>query len=72
MILETDYLIVGGGLLGLSFADTMVTDSTRDMIIVDRNARPGGHWNDAYPFVRLHLPSTFYGVGSRPLARIAG
>ncbi len=66
-LLETDYLIVGGGLLGLAFADTMVAESTRDMIIVDRNAQPGGHWNDAYPFVRLHLPSNFYGVGSRPL-----
>lgn len=29
--------------------------------------RPGGHWNDAYPFIRLHLPSAFYGVNSRRL-----
>lgn len=66
-LLETDYLIVGGGLLGLAFADTMVAESKRDMIIVDRHARPGGHWNVAYPFVRLHLPSAFYGVASRQL-----
>ena len=37
------------------------------MIIVDRHHAPGGHWNDAYPFVRLHQPAAFYGVGSRPL-----
>ncbi len=27
----------------------------------------GGHWNDAYPFVRLHQPSHFYGVPSTEL-----
>ena len=31
--------------------------------------RPGGHWNDAYPFVRLHQPAAFYGVNSRSWAR---
>jgi hypothetical protein len=35
--------------------------------MVDRHHRPGGHWNDAYPFVRLHQASAFYGVASRPL-----
>jgi hypothetical protein len=29
----------------------------------------GGHWLDAYPFVRLHMPSAYYGVASRPLGR---
>jgi hypothetical protein len=28
---------------------------------------PGGHWNDAYSFVRLHQPSAYYGVNSRKL-----
>ena len=37
------------------------------MIMVDRHHMPGGHWNDAYSFVRLHQPAAFYGVGSRPL-----
>jgi cation diffusion facilitator CzcD-associated flavoprotein CzcO len=36
-------------------------------MMVDRRHRPGGHWNDAYPFVRLHQPSAFYGVNSRIL-----
>jgi len=35
--------------------------------MVDRRHRPGGHWLDAYPFVRLHQPSAYYGVSSRVL-----
>ncbi|MBV8860417.1 MAG: NAD(P)/FAD-dependent oxidoreductase, partial [Mycobacterium sp.] len=27
----------------------------------------GGHWTRAYPFVRLHQPSAYYGVNSREL-----
>ena len=34
------------------------------MVVVDRNHQPGGHWTTAYPFVRLHQPSAFYGVNS--------
>ena len=37
------------------------------MLLVDRRHRPGGHWLDAYPFVRLHQPSATYGVTSRRL-----
>jgi hypothetical protein len=36
-------------------------------VLVDRRHCPGGHWNDAYPFVRLHGPSALYGVNSRRL-----
>jgi hypothetical protein len=36
-------------------------------VIVDRNDQPGGHWTTAYPFVRLHQPSAYYGVNSRNL-----
>jgi hypothetical protein len=35
--------------------------------MVDRRHAPGGHWNSAYPFVRLHQPAAFYGVNSRVL-----
>ena len=65
--LETDYLIVGAGAMGLAFADTLLSETDADMIIVDRRAAPGGHWLDAYPCVRLHQPSAFYGVASREL-----
>jgi hypothetical protein len=65
--IETDYLIVGAGTAGLAFADALIADSDADVVLVDRRHRPGGHWNDAYPFVRLHQPSAFYGVNSRTL-----
>src|SRR5208337_5206181 len=38
------------------------------VVMVDRRDRPGGHWNDAYPFVGLHQPAAFYGVASRELS----
>lgn len=65
--LQTDYLIVGSGAVGLAFADTLLHESEATMVIVDRHHGPGGHWNDAYPYVRLHQPSSYYGVNSRPL-----
>jgi hypothetical protein len=51
----------------MAFADSVLTETDATMVIVDRHDRPGGHWNDAYPFVRLHQPSSFYGVNSTPL-----
>jgi hypothetical protein len=65
--LETDYLVVGSGAVGMAFVDTLLTESTRHVIIVDQHGGPGGHWNDAYSFVKLHQPSAYYGVNSRPL-----
>jgi hypothetical protein len=65
--IETDYLIVGAGVSGMAFADSLIAESDADVVIVDRRHRPGGHWNDAYPFVRLHQPSAYYGVNSRVL-----
>ncbi len=66
-LLETDYLIIGSGAMGMAFADVILTESDARIIMVDRHAAPGGHWNDAYPFVRLHQPSARYGVNSRRL-----
>jgi cation diffusion facilitator CzcD-associated flavoprotein CzcO len=63
--LETDYLVVGAGATGMAFVDTLVAESDADVVMVDRRHRPGGHWLDAYPFVRLHQPSANYGVTSR-------
>jgi hypothetical protein len=67
MHLEADYLIVGAGAVGLAFADTLLDETDADILILDRHGQPGGHWNDAYPFVSLHQPSAFYGVASTPL-----
>mmetsp|Transcript_71612 Transcript_71612/g.108155 ORF Transcript_71612/g.108155 Transcript_71612/m.108155 type:complete len:655 (+) Transcript_71612:115-2079(+) len=37
------------------------------VIVLDAHSQPGGHWNDAYDFCRLHQPSHMYGVESVPL-----
>jgi hypothetical protein len=50
--IETDYLVIGAGAIGMAFVDT-----------------PGGHWNETYPFVRLHQPAAQYGVNSRELSQ---
>jgi hypothetical protein len=65
--MDADYLVVGAGLAGMGFVDTLVDGSDASVVLVDRRQQPGGHWNDAYPFVRLHLPSATYGVNSREL-----
>lgn len=65
--LETDYLVVGCGAAGMAFTDALIADCDAEVIMVDRRHAPGGHWNDAYPFVRLHQPSAYYGVNSLPL-----
>jgi NAD(P)-binding Rossmann-like domain len=65
--IETDYLVVGAGAAGMAFADALVAAADADVVMVDRRHRPGGHWNDAYPFVRLHGPSALYGVNSQSL-----
>jgi hypothetical protein len=68
--LTTDYLIIGSGAVGMAFADELLLQNdTADIIIVDRFAKPGGHWNNAYPFVTLHQPSNFYGVSSKELSQ---
>jgi Pyridine nucleotide-disulphide oxidoreductase len=65
--LKADYLVVGSGAAGMAFVDTLIAESDAQVVMVDRRANPGGHWNDAYPFVRLHQPSMYYGVNSLPL-----
>jgi hypothetical protein len=66
-VLNTDYLVVGAGASGMAFADSLIASSDAEVVIVDRRHGPGGHWNDAYPFIRLHQPSAYYGVNSMPL-----
>ena len=40
---ETDYLIVGAGVSGMAFADSLIAESDADVVIMDRRHRPGGH-----------------------------
>jgi hypothetical protein len=65
--IETDYLVVGAGASAMAFTDALIAESDADVVMVDRRHAPGGHWNSAYPFVRLHQPAAFYGVNSRVL-----
>jgi NAD(P)-binding Rossmann-like domain len=68
VLINTDYLVVGAGASGLAFADALVAEAADvEVTLVDRRPGPGGHWLHAYPFVRLHSPSAYYGVGSLPL-----
>lgn len=66
--LQADYLVIGTGASAMAFVDTLLSEDTEaTVLMVDRHHRPGGHWNDAYSFVRLHQPAEFYGVASRAL-----
>lgn len=70
MLIDTDYLVVGAGASGLAFADTLVAEAENvEVTVIDRQQAPGGHWLHAYPFVRLHTPSSYYGVNSLALGK---
>jgi hypothetical protein len=63
--LDVDYLVVGAGAMGMAFTDALITaDPNASVAIVERRWGAGGHWLDAYGFVRLHQASAFYGVAS--------
>ena len=66
-VIDTDYLIVGAGAAGMAFADVLIAACDADVVMIERRHCPGGHWNDAYPFVRIHHTSACYGVNSRML-----
>ncbi|KIY03912.1 uncharacterized protein Z520_00604 [Fonsecaea multimorphosa CBS 102226] len=68
-LVAADYLVVGAGAMGMAFVDTLLAESRKTIIMIDRYARPGGHWTTAYPFVRLHQPAAMYGVNSTRLER---
>lgn len=65
--IETDYLVVGAGAVGMAFTDALIDHADVHVTLVDRRHAAGGHWQDAYPFVQLHQASVFYGVASTVL-----
>jgi hypothetical protein len=65
--LETDYLVVGAGAMGMAFTDALIDHADVHVTLVERRDAAGGHWQDAYPFVQLHQASVFYGVASTVL-----
>jgi hypothetical protein len=64
---ETDYLVVGAGAMGMAFTDALIDHADVHVTLVDRRHTASGHWQDAYPFVQLHQASLFYGVASTVL-----
>jgi hypothetical protein len=61
---EADYLVVGAGAMGMAFTDAVTDHADVRVALVDRRHGVSGHWLAAYPFVRLHQASAFYGVAS--------
>lgn len=61
---DVDYVVVGAGAMGMAFVDALTAHADVSVAIVDRRHSAGGHWLDAYGFVRLHQASAFYGVAS--------
>jgi hypothetical protein len=66
-VVETDYLVVGAGAMGMAFTDSLIDHADVHVTLVDRRHTASGHWLDAYPFVQLHQASLFYGVASTVL-----
>jgi hypothetical protein len=64
---EADYLVVGAGAMGMAFTDALCDHADVRVALVDRRHGVSGHWLGAYPFVRLHQASAFYGVASNLL-----
>jgi hypothetical protein len=65
--IEADYLVVGAGATGMAFTDALIDHADVRVAMIDRRHSVGGHWLEAYPFVRLHQASAFYGVASTVL-----
>ena len=56
---KCDYLVVGAGASGMAFVDTLLLHAAEpvSVVLLDKRSQPGGHWNDAYAFVRIHQPA---------------
>ena len=50
--------------MGMAFTDALTDHADVRVALVDRRHSSSGHWLEAYPFVRLHQASAFYGVAS--------
>jgi cation diffusion facilitator CzcD-associated flavoprotein CzcO len=52
---ECDYLVIGAGAMGLAFVDELLINKPEaKIVIIESRDRPGGHWNSAYKYVKLH------------------
>ena len=69
LVLKIDYLIIGAGISGLSFADTLLQEREVKIAIVDRYPRPGGAWNSTYGHAKLAQDPTQFGLPSFTIAQ---
>lgn len=60
-----DLVVIGAGISGLNAlyaaADYLPKDAS--VLLLDQKAAPGGMWNTAYDYVRLHQPHPMFTVG---------
>ena len=63
-----DLCIVGAGYAGLNaaFVASQYLPATARVLILDKHQKPGGMWNDAYSYVRLHQPYRMFTAGNIP------
>lgn len=71
-LITADYVVVGTGLSGLSFADTIISGSDATVAMIDFNAAPGGYWQTSHDYMRLDTPNLMAGLNGVALARDRG
>jgi hypothetical protein len=64
--LSCDLCILGAGIAGLNalFAASRYLSRNQKVVLVDRNAGPGGMWRATYDYVRLHQPHGTFTAGN--------
>jgi hypothetical protein len=65
---KLDVCVVGAGYAGLNalFVAGRCLPASARVVVLDRHQGPGGMWNDAYSYVRLHQPYRFFTAGNIP------
>lgn len=64
---EYDYVVVGGGMTGCGIvAELLDFRPDASILVMDKLDRLGGHWNFAYPYVRLHNFTSYYTLYGYP------
>ncbi len=60
-----DLVVIGAGIAGLNalYAAADYLPKGASVLLLDQKAAPGGMWNTAYDYVRLHQPHPMFTVG---------
>lgn len=64
-VVRADLCVVGAGIAGMNalYVASEYLRPEQRVVLVDRNERVGGMWNDTYDYVRLHQPHPFFTAG---------